>query len=197
MRDLLERADLHRYAGQFVWLELNYDLPQNRAFMTKFGAQSTPTFFVIDSKDEKVTATQPGAMSLLELTQFLERGAGGTLAHKQTPADLALMRGDTLRALQPEEAVKAYQEALNLAPERWPQHALAEASLVGALQESGQAQTCAETAATAAASMKRDAMFGRVVVAGMWCLVSKDSAPWVGTAAQKLEPLAIEALSLA
>jgi predicted Zn-dependent protease len=34
------------------------------------------------------------------------------------------------------------------------------------------------------------------VVAGMWCLVSKDSAPWVKTAALKLEPLAVEALSL-
>jgi len=27
MRNLLNRADLTRYAGQFVWLELNFDSP--------------------------------------------------------------------------------------------------------------------------------------------------------------------------
>src|SRR5258705_9323870 len=116
MRDLLAHADLTRYAGQFVWLELNYDAPENRSFMTKFGAQATPTFFVIDPKDEKVTATQPGAMSLQELTQFLDRGASGVLVKSQTPAESALMRGDTLRAQQPGDAAKAYQEALRLAP---------------------------------------------------------------------------------
>lgn len=73
MRDLLAHADLARYAGQFVWLELSYDEAENRAFMTKYGAESTPTFFVIDPQDEHVVAMQPGAMSLAELTQFLER----------------------------------------------------------------------------------------------------------------------------
>ena len=196
MRDLLDHADLARYAGQFVWLELNYDAPENRAFMTKFGPQATPTFFVIDPKDERVSATQTGAMSLQELTQFLDRGASGVLARNQTPADLVLMRGDTLRAQQPEDAAKAYREALSLAPADWPRRDLAEASLVGALQDSNQWQQCAETAASEAAQMKRDAMFGRVVVAGMWCLVSTDPAPWVQPAAQRLEALTSEALSL-
>lgn len=196
MRDLLERSDLTRYAGQFVWLALNYDAPENRAFMTKFGAQATPTFFVIDPKDETVSATQPGAMSLQQLTQFLERGASGVLAKKQTPADAALKRGDALRAQQPGESVKAYREALSLAPADWPERPLAEASLVGALQDNGEWQVCAETAAADAAHMTRDSTFGRTVVAGMWCLVSTDPAPWVEPAAQKLEPLAAEVLSL-
>src|SRR5262244_1661167 len=103
MRDLLATADLDRYAGQFVWLELNYDNEANSAFLAKFGANATPTFFVIDPQDEKVAASQTGAMSLMELTQFLDRGAGGVLAKKQTPADAALTRGDTLLSEQPEQ----------------------------------------------------------------------------------------------
>src|SRR5215470_9667686 len=120
MRDLIDHADLARYAGQFVWLELNYDLPENKAFLTKFGAMATPLFFVIDPQDERVAATQPGAMSLLELTHFLERGASSVRAKNETPSDKALARGDTLRAMQPGDAAKAYEEAIRLAPENWP-----------------------------------------------------------------------------
>jgi tetratricopeptide (TPR) repeat protein len=196
MRDLLAHADLARYAGQFVWLELSYDEVENRAFMTKFGAEATPTFFVIDPQDEHVAAMQSGAMSLPELTQFLDRGKSGVFAKNQTPADAALTRADTLLAQQPADAAKAYEEALRLAPATWPQRELVEASLVQALQDSSQWQQCAETAATEAAPMKRDVIFVRTVVAGMWCLASTDPAPWAEAGLGKLKPLAEEALSL-
>jgi tetratricopeptide (TPR) repeat protein len=196
MRDLLQTADLDRYAGQFVWLELNYDLPRNQEFLSKFGANATPTFFVIDPHDEQVTATQPGAMSLAELKRFLERGASGVSAKNLGPGDSALARGDALRAAQPAEAVKAYQEALRLAPADWSRHSLAEASLAGALQDSKQWQECAQTAADEAAKMQRDETFARTVVAGMWCLVAPDQAPWTESAAERLVPLAKEALLL-
>jgi tetratricopeptide (TPR) repeat protein len=196
MRDLLAHADLARYAGQFVWLELSYDDVKNRAFMTKYGAEATPTFFVIDPQDEHVTAMQPGAMSLPELTQFLDRGKSGAFAKSQTPADAALTRGDALLAQQPADAAKAYEEALRSAPDAWPQRELVEASLVQALQDSSQWQQCAETAATDAARMKRDVIFVRAVVGGMWCVASTDPAPWAEAALGKLKPLAEEALSL-
>lgn len=196
MRDLLDHADLSRYAGQFVWLELNYDAPENRAFLTKFGAEATPLFFVIDPRNEHVTATQPGAMSLQEIKEFLDRGASGVFAKGHTPADAALARGDTLRALQPEDAAGAYKEALRLAPRVWPQSELAKASLVGALQDAGQWEECAETAAREAARMKRNVMFGRTVMTGMWCVVSAEPAPWWEAAARSLESLSKEALSL-
>jgi tetratricopeptide (TPR) repeat protein len=44
--------------------------------------------------------------------------------------------------------------------------------------------------------MKRDVIFARTVVAGMWCLASSDPAPWCKAAIEKLGPLAEEALSL-
>ncbi len=196
MRDLLAHADLARYAGQFVWLELNYDKAQNRSFLTKYGANATPTFFVIDSRDMQITVMQTGAMSLPELEQFLDRGRDEFLAKSQSPADAALRRGDALRIAQPANAAKAYQEALRVAPAGWPQRELAEASLVQALQDNNQFQPCAETAAAEAAQMKRDVIFARTVVAGMWCVASADPAPWWDATLGKLKPLAEEALTL-
>jgi tetratricopeptide (TPR) repeat protein len=194
MRDLLDHSDLAGYAGQFVWLEISYDTPENRAFLTKYGAEATPTFFVIATQDERVTAMQPGAMSLDQLKQFLDRGASGAHARNQMPADAALMRGDKLRAQQPADAVTAYREALRLAPASWPRRQLAETSFVEALQDNSQWQQCAETSATGAAHMTRDDLFARMVVAGLWCLVSTDRSSWSDAALQKLQPLAEEAL---
>lgn len=195
MRDLLDRADLARYAGQFVWLQLNFDEPANRAFLTKFGASATPTFYIIDPRGERVIATRQGAMSLRELTQFLGRGADATRPTGQLPADAALARGDGLLALKPIDAAREYREALRVAPAEWSQRSLTEASLVGALHDSRQWQECAETALADADPMPRDAMFGRIVSTGMWCLVSADPAPWFDGAARQLEALATEALS--
>ncbi len=196
MRDLLAHADLARYAGQFVWLELSYDEPENRAFLTKYGAEATPTFFVIDPADERVAAMQPGVMSLSELTQFLERGGSSVSAKNQTPADAALTRGDALLASQPVDAAKAYEDALRLAPLAWPHRELAQASLVQALLDSKQWEQCAKTAANEAAQMKRDVIFARTVVGGMWCLASTDPAPWAEEQLSKLKTLAEEALTL-
>jgi hypothetical protein len=196
MRNLLAHADLARYAGQFVWLELSYDEPQNREFLNKYGATATPTLFVIDPRDEKIAAMQSGAMSLPELKQFLDRGTNAVLAHGQTPADAALTRGDALMAQQPAEAAREFLQALKLAPVNWPRRELAEASSVQALQDSHQLQQCAETAVNYAGRMKRDVLFVRTVASGMWCLVSTDPAPWIDTQLEKLRPLAEEALSL-
>ncbi|HET7207892.1 MAG TPA: thioredoxin family protein [Terriglobales bacterium] len=189
-------AGLARYAGQFVWLELNYDKPANAEFLKKFGAYATPTFFIIDPRDEKIVATQTGAMSLTDLGHFLDRGASAVVAKTQTPADAALTRGDALFTTKPDEAVTAYQEAIRLSPASWPRRELAEASLTVALQNSQQWQRCAETASTEAGHMSRSEAFGRTVVAGMWCMVSAHPAPWWETEAAKLEPLAKEGLSL-
>jgi hypothetical protein len=192
---MMEHADLAGYAGQFVWLELNFDKAENSAFFTKYGAIATPTFYVIDPENGRVTASQTGAMSLSELKQFLDRGASATRKAESLP-DAALTRGDGLLAQRPEEAVIAYREALRLAPPHWSHRELAEASLVTALQDAEQWQDCAETASMEATEMKRDAMFGRTIVAGMWCAVSADPAPWSKQAMVMLEPLAKEALSL-
>jgi tetratricopeptide (TPR) repeat protein len=193
---MLAQADLARYAGQFVWLELNFDKAHNHAFLTKYGANATPTFFIINSKDGRVAAMQTGAMSLTEFEHFLDRGKQSALATHQSPADAALRRGDALHAVNPKEAAAQYRRALQLAPADWQHRELAEASLAAALQANSQWQECAETSAKEASAMSRDAMFGRVVMTGIWCVVQADPAPWVEVQAAKLKPLAEEGLSL-
>src|SRR5215469_2124210 len=116
MRDMLAHADLARYAGQFVWLELNFDDAKNREFLDRYGAVGTPTFYVIDPADGRVLATQAGAMSYAELLSFLDRGAAGVRAKRRDPADAALARGDALIAKNPAQASTAYREALRLSP---------------------------------------------------------------------------------
>jgi tetratricopeptide (TPR) repeat protein len=117
-------------------------------------------------------------------------------AQKPTPADAQLARGDALLAQHPADAAKAYQEALRVAQANWPRRELAEASFVQALEDSSQWQPCVETAATEAAPMKRDVIFARTVVAGMWCLASTDPRPWSEAELGRLQPLAEEVLSL-
>jgi thioredoxin-like negative regulator of GroEL len=191
---MLLHADLSRYAGQFVWLEMNFDKPENQEFFSHFEASGTPTFYVI-SAEGKVLSDQPGAMSETELRAFLDRGL--SLAQsRQTPADTALARADSLLSTKSPQAVGAYEEVLRLAPPDWPRRSLAQYSLVTALQINEQYQQCAETAAREASVMKHDNAFANTVVAGMWCLVQGDkSASWRNSAADKLEPLAKQALS--
>src|SRR5262249_8187334 len=196
MRDLLAHSHLARYAGQFVWLELSYDEPRNREFLSKYGAAATPTFFVINPHDEMVVAMQPGAMSLVELKSFLERGASAALVKEQTPSDAALTRGDALMTQHPSESANEYLRALQPGARDWPGRDLASASLVQALQDSMQWQRCAETAVTYGATMKRNELFVRALVSGMWCLASAGSDAWVESELKMLQPLAEEALSL-
>jgi len=191
---MLAHADLSRYAGQFVWLEMNFDKPQNQDFFSRFEASGTPTFYVIDAEG-KLLADQPGAMSETELRAFLDRGV--SLAQdRQTPADAALERADVLLSRKSPDAVAAYEEVLRLAPPDWPRRALAQYSLVTALQLNEQHQQCAETAVREASTMKHDNAFANTVAAGMWCLVQGDAAArWRPAVASKLEALAEQALA--
>jgi len=199
MRTMLAHADLNRYAGQFVWLEMNFDKPENQEFFSHFEASGTPTFYVINTEG-KVLADQPGAMSEPELRAFLDRGVS-LAQNRKTAADAALERADALLSTKSPEAVAAYEEVLRLGPPDWPRRPFAQYSLVTALQLNQQNQQCAETAAREASVMKHDNTFASTVVAGMWCLVqSKDAqgdaaASWRTAAVGKLEPLAKQALS--
>ena len=196
MRTMLAHTDLSSYAGQFVWLEMNFDKPENQDFFSHFEASGTPTFYVI-SAEGKVLADQPGAMSEAELRSFLDRGVS-LAQNRQTPPDTALARADALLSTKSPDAVAAYEEVLRLAPPDWPRRPFAQYSLVTALQLNQQNQQCAETAAREALVMKHDNTFASTVVAGMWCLVQGEAgAPWQTGAAGKLEPLAKQALNSA
>jgi tetratricopeptide (TPR) repeat protein len=196
MRAELADSSLARYAGRFVWLSLNYDVPANQEFLTRYGADYTPSFFVIDPADEHSAATQLGGMTLPELTAFLDRGEKGVLAKVATPAGRALAKGDELLGRnQARQAVVFYRQALQFGGKNWPDRGHAIASLTWALMRDQQAQPCAETAVREAPALHRDETFSRMVLAGLYC-VAGEKGPWAATAAKTIYPLAEEAIAL-
>src|SRR5215470_10911391 len=75
MRATLAEPALARYAGRFVWLELDFDKPVNQPFLARYGVTYTPTLLLLDARSEKPMATQLGGLTFDELTAFLDRGA--------------------------------------------------------------------------------------------------------------------------
>ncbi|HET7841439.1 MAG TPA: thioredoxin family protein [Terriglobia bacterium] len=197
MRVTLADASLARYAGRFVWLELDFDKRVNRDFLVQHAIANTPTFFILDPSDEHVVATQISAMTLTELRAFLDRGERAVISPTCTPADAALARADRLLAgHRHAEAAAAYREALRLAPTDWPERDETIASLAWALKSDRQWRPCAEVAAKEAPRVQRTATFGRVVLAGMWCANMGEPEAWADSAAKTLAPLAEEAVAL-
>jgi len=75
MRASLTDASLARYAGRFVWLELDFDRPANRDFLARHRVTYTPSLFILDPHDDRTIAKQLGGLTLAELESFLDRGA--------------------------------------------------------------------------------------------------------------------------
>jgi len=197
MRATLADASLARYAGRFVWLELDFDKPVNQAFISRHGVTFTPTVLVLDPADERATATKFGGMTLSELSQFLERGDLGVKERARTPADAALAQGEEMMGGgRLTDAVAAYREALRLASPDWPERNQTVASLTKALVLIRDSRACAETAAAAALTMSREPAFATTVLNGYGCAGAGAGAPWAETARETLEPLLIEALTL-
>src|SRR5262249_53713179 len=148
MRATLASAALARYAGRFVWLELDFDKPVNEAFIKGHGVTFTPTVLVLDPADERATAAKLGGLTLSELGQFLERGEHGVKERASKPADAALARADEMMGSgRLTDAAAAYREALRLAGPDWPERNQGVASLTKALAMTRDSQGCAETAA--------------------------------------------------
>lgn len=196
MRATLADASLARYAGRFVWLDLDFDKTENQVFLQHHGVLSTPSFFILDS-GERPVATQFSAMSLPEVSGFLERGEKEALAANKSPAETALSYGDELLAKDRlAEAAHAYRLVLRLAGDNRSQREQAIGSLAWTLMLSSQWQLCAETAATEAPQLARSPVFGRVVLAGLMCINQNESAGWAQSSEKILKPLAVEAIAL-
>src|SRR5690242_1257281 len=110
MRATLEDTSLARLAGRFVWLELNFDNPANKAFLLEHKVAFTPSLYVLDPGDERATATHFGGLSLRDLNHFLDEGERGYRHAVRSPGDEALARGDqALGRSQFADAEQAYR----------------------------------------------------------------------------------------
>jgi thioredoxin-like negative regulator of GroEL len=197
MRATLSDSSLTRYAGRFVWLELDFDKAVNQPFIARRGVWSTPSLYVLDPATERATAAHMGGLTLSGLERFLDEGERGYKQATRSPAEAALARGDELLGRgRMADAAGAYREALRLAPVGTPLRLRAVGSLTWALMGSGEAQACAETAVVEAPRMPRGEAFGQVVLAGLMCSNQGGADAWAAAARGTLEPLALEGAAL-
>jgi predicted negative regulator of RcsB-dependent stress response len=196
MRATLEGPALTGQAGRFVWLALDYDKPVNQPFFKRHGVGYTPSFFVLDPKDERATASHTGGMTLPELMHFLDEGERGVKGAPSSPADQALARGDEqLGRAAWGDAVASYKEAIGAAPAGWPERPRAIGGLTWAMWSNREAQACAETAMVEAPNLPPGEPFARVILAGFACAYAGPTGAWTERARQTLEPLAEQALA--
>jgi tetratricopeptide (TPR) repeat protein len=197
MRGVLADPSLSRSAGRFVWLELDFDKPQNQDFIAGHDVSYTPSSFLLDPATERATASTVGGMTLQELNDFLDRGEKGLEKREKSPADLAAAQGDECVAGgRFADAAAAYRKSLVLAAADSPQRSRVVRALAWALVLAGDSRSCAETVLAEAPRMPRDAAFGSTVLAGLMASVSDDAIDWTVAARKSLEPLATEAIAL-
>src|SRR5512143_1041967 len=113
MRETVADPALARHAGRFVWLELDFDKPENQGFIVRHDVTYTPSLYVLDPTDERAAAAHFGGMTLPELNRFLDQGERVVEGRAGTPAAAALARGDALLGSgRPGHAAAAYRAAI-------------------------------------------------------------------------------------
>lgn len=196
---VLNDPALAKHAGRFAWLSINTEQSRNAEFVEHLAVAAYPTFLVLDGATGNVALRWAGSLTAPEFERLLDDGERAvTASGGGTPADAALARADRLGALgKTAEAAAAYTEALRLAPAAWGGRGRALASLLAALQKSGDLEQCAALARRETPALERGPAFAGAAAAGLGCAVdAPESAAWRVAAIQELEALVVESLAL-
>jgi tetratricopeptide (TPR) repeat protein len=123
---VLPRPELMQLADSFVWLSIDSERAQNRAFLQRFPSRFLPTLWVIDAARQAPLLKWNGVATPDELSLVLRQAAGDAAHPAKTDADnsdpTALwLRGDRASAAgDGDGAIALYQRALAAAPGAWP-----------------------------------------------------------------------------
>src|SRR5262249_54279079 len=105
---------LTKHAGQFVWLSIDTEKPQNADFVHKYPIRACPSSYVIAPASKKITLRWVGGATVAELDKLFQeasRPAAGAVANA------ALKRADALYSEgRYAESIPAYEEALKTIP---------------------------------------------------------------------------------
>ena len=169
-------ASLERRAGQFVWLAIDTERPENAPFKRKYPVDALPTFFVLDAKTESAALRWVGGATVGQLQKILDdgrRAVGGGGGGPGHGVEEVLARADRLYAKNENaEAAKLYREALGSAPARWPRYGRALESLLYALDAAGDPDGCARAARDAYPKLKGTSSAANVAASGLGCALS-------------------------
>jgi hypothetical protein len=170
---------LERYAGQFVWLQVDIDNAKNAAFLQKYPTPAVPTLMVINPKTDAVVLRYMSGVTVPQLTKLLDDAK-----HSVNPtagADELLVEADRLAASGKQaEAVKVYEQAIAKAPKKWSRLGRAVESYVTALQLTNDNQRCAEVSLTYYPQLKGTNSGANIAAGGLGCAAELDAAKVAG-----------------
>jgi tetratricopeptide (TPR) repeat protein len=195
---VLNDPALAKQAGRFAWLSINGEEARNAAFVERLAIEGYPTFYVLDGATGAIALRWAGSLTLPELERLLDDGERAVANTGGSPAEAAMARADRLLADgKVAEAAAAYDEALGLAPAGWAGRGRAINARLGALQKTGNLETCAALARRETPGLERGPAFAAAAATGLGCAAEAPAdAAWRAGAVAELEPLVEASLGL-
>lgn len=182
---------LERYTGQFVWLAVDTENGKNSKFLQKYPVTALPTLYVIDPKRETAVVHYVGGATVPQLTKLLNDGQSAYRAKSQSPSDVLLASAEKYGAEGlTNEAIKAYQQAIEKAPKDWPRLGRAAESYLTALSIKGDNETCVQEARALYPRLKGTSSGAAMAAGGLSCAAELKRADAIA----EFEPLTREAL---
>jgi tetratricopeptide (TPR) repeat protein len=162
---------LSRQAGRFVWLSIDTENATNAGFLRKYPVDVWPSMFVIDASTETAAMRWVGGATAVQLPSILDDGVRA-VRRARGGFEEALARADRLYADgKNAEAVKAYRQAIALAPRDWPRYGRTVESLLFALESSHDPAGCALLAREAYPRVRNTPSAANVAASGLGCAV--------------------------
>jgi len=161
---------LERYAGQFVWLQVDIDDAKNADFLARFPIPAIPTLMVIDPKKESVALRYMSGATISQLTKLLDDGKRAVKLTGPATADSLLSAADRYASQGlTAEAVKSYEMALAKAPKGWGQFGRASESYITALAMKGDNGRCTTFALDTYPRLRGTSSGASVAATGLGC----------------------------
>lgn len=155
-------------AGQFVWLEIDTEKPQNATFRQQYAVDALPTYFIVDPDSETVQLRWVGGASVGQMLVFLDQGQAAYRGVEQTGADRLLAQADRLYGEgENARAAEAYREALSAAPDGWTSYPRAVESMLLAKLLTDDFESCALLALDAFPKLRATPSAANVVAVGL------------------------------
>ena len=153
-----------------MWLSVDTEREENALIVSKLAVRVLPTLYVVESANESPLLAWSGSLTADELAELLEGTELSAHPSEGGAAAVALVHGQRASAAgHLQDAVRAYREALAVAPPGWPKRAQAVDALVAALADEKQFAECATTGADAAPSLHPGTALADVLRTAIGC----------------------------
>ena len=159
---------LERYAGQFVWLQVDIENAKNAAFLQKYPIPAIPTLMVIDPKKESVALRYMSGATVQQMTKLLDDGRRAV--NPDAGADTLLVAADKYASEGlNDEAIKSYEQALAKAPKNWSRYGRAAESYVTALSMHGDNDRCTKFSLETYPKLRGTSSGASIAASGLGC----------------------------